>query len=98
MVVSYLKRIFATKSRNIQQGDIGIISPYRKQCEELVERCQQHNWNDIQIGAVEVFQGQEKPIIIVSTVRSQMNNIGFLNSKKVNSLHYTYLNIISYFS
>lgn len=83
MVVGYLKRIFATKSRIIQQNDIGIISPYRKQCEELKNRCMMHGWTDIQIGAVEVFQGQEKPIVIVSTVRSNMNNIGFLNSKKV---------------
>lgn len=82
-VISYLNRIFKMNERIIHQTDIGIISPYRKQCEELTERCSKHGWTDIQIGSVEVFQGKEKPIIIVTTVRSNMNNIGFLDNKKV---------------
>lgn len=82
--INYLNRIFKFKDRNIRQTDIGIISPYRKQCEELTERLRKHGWPEIKIGSVEVFQGQEKPIIIVSTVRSNMNNIGFLDNKKVN--------------
>lgn len=82
--IHYLNRIFRFKGRTIRQTDIGIISPYRKQCEELTERCAKKGWPEIKIGSVEVFQGQEKPIIIVSTVRSNMNNIGFLESKKVN--------------
>lgn len=82
--IHYLNRIFEFKDRTIHQIDIGIISPYRKQCEELSERCAKHGWSEIKIGSVEVFQGQEKPIIIVSTVRSNMNNIGFLDNKKVN--------------
>lgn len=81
--IAYLRQLFTFSNRQIMQTDIGIISPYRRQCEELVEMCELSGYYDIQIGSVEVFQGQEKPIIIVSTVRSQMDNIGFLNNKKV---------------
>lgn len=83
--IEYLHRIFKMNHRKITQNDIGIISPYRRQCEQLTEACKEHGYDGIQIGSVEVFQGQEKPIIIVSTVRSQMNNLGFLDSKKVKS-------------
>lgn len=84
--MKYLHRIFKMTNRKITQNDIGIISPYRRQCEQLTEACKKYGYDDIQIGSVEVFQGQEKPIIIVSTVRSQMNNLGFLDSKKVKTL------------
>ena len=83
ITIDYLERIFKMSNRNVCQSDVGIISPYRKQCEQLTERCAKYGWTKIQIGSVEIFQGQEKPIIIVSTVRSNMNNIGFLDSKKV---------------
>lgn len=82
--MDYLRRIFKFSHRTIIQNDVGIISPYRRQCEQLTEQCARNGYSGIQIGSVEIFQGQEKPIIIVSTVRSQMDNIGFLNSKKVN--------------
>lgn len=82
-IIGYLRRIFKMSHRTIKQSDIGIISPYRRQCDELLEQCAKAGYKDIQIGSVEVFQGKEKPIIIVSTVRSQMNSIGFLDSKKV---------------
>lgn len=83
MTMDYLRRIFKLSERVISQSDIGIISPYRRQCEQLVEKCASNGYHNIQIGSVEVYQGQEKPIIICSTVRSQMDNVGFLNSKKV---------------
>lgn len=80
--MEYLRRIFKMGHRKITQNDIGIISPYRRQCEELSDKCKELGYDGIQIGSVEVFQGQERPIIIVSTVRSKMNNLGFLDSKK----------------
>lgn len=81
--LAYLRKIFRMPDRKIEQCDIGIISPYRRQCDALIAQCALNGYKDIQIGSVEIFQGKEKPIIIVSTVRSQMNNIGFLDSKKV---------------
>lgn len=53
----------------------------------IKETCNAMNWNNIQIGSVEIFQGQEKRIIIVSTVRSNTSTIGFLdNEKRLNVL------------
>lgn len=51
------------------------------------------NYEKLEVGSVEVFQGKEKRVIIISTVRAQANlllhdmkyNIGFLNDEKVNS-------------
>lgn len=83
VLMQYLQRIFKFSQRTITQNDIGIISPYRRQCEQLQEQCARSGYSNIEIGSVEIFQGREKPIILVSTVRSQMDNIGFLDSKKV---------------
>lgn len=70
--------------RKMSQSDIGIISPYKKQCRNISNACRHNGWNNIKVGPVEVFQGQENPVIIVSTVRSDMNSIGFLDNWRVN--------------
>lgn len=59
-----------------------------------------NTWADIQIGSVEEFQGQEKKIIIVSTVRSNPEylsldmdfKLGFLKNPKV-TLTYTVVSL-----
>lgn len=43
------------------------------------------------ISSVEQFQGKEKKIIIVSTVRSKSDNIGFLNNFRVNEFFVIFL-------
>ena len=48
------------------------------------------NWTEIMVGSTEQFQGQEKKVIIISTVRSQVElikedfefNLGFLKNPK----------------
>ena len=48
------------------------------------------NWSDITVGSTEQFQGQERKVIIISTVRSQVEllkedfefNLGFLKNPK----------------
>ncbi|KAG8896554.1 hypothetical protein FRB99_008838 [Tulasnella sp. 403] len=56
--------------------DIGIISPYHAQCQKIRTLLRvQHP--GIKVGSVEEFQGQERRIIIVSTVRSSMEYIEF---------------------
>lgn len=78
------------KGRLITQSDIGVIAPYRKQVQKIRKACEKKNWNDLTIGSVEQFQGQERLIIIVSTVRSKPKlleydnkfHLGFLNNPK----------------
>ena len=58
----------------VSEEDIGIISPYADQVKIIQEK------TPIEVKTVDGFQGREKEIIIISTVRSNANgNIGFLN-------------------
>jgi len=71
-------------------NDIGIISPYRKQVEKIRYACTTSHFGMIKVGSVEEFQGQERHVIIISTVRSDTNfltfdhehNLGFLKNPK----------------
>lgn len=58
----------------VDEADIGIISPYADQVKIIQEN------TPIEVKTVDGFQGREKEIIIISTVRSNDNgNIGFLS-------------------
>ena len=58
----------------MNEEDIGIISPYADQVKIIQEN------TPIEVKTVDGFQGREKEIIIISTVRSNDNgNIGFLS-------------------
>lgn len=86
VVTDYIEKLLNTKLKNgkmISQSDIGIVTPYKMQRRCIAQACHRHNLNDITIGTAEVFQGQEKPIMIVSTVRSGGNKLGFVNNPRV---------------
>ena len=61
--------------------DIGIITPYNKQSQKLQFMLQGHGRTvgprGIKVGSTELFQGQERKVIIISTVRSNADHIGF---------------------
>ncbi|CAO1431408.1 unnamed protein product [Diamesa hyperborea] len=63
----------------IRQIDIGIVSPYKAQLKKLKDAY--INMPNIEIGTAEYYQGREKKIIIISTVKSK-DGIGFLKSEK----------------
>jgi helicase MOV-10 len=63
-------------------NDIGIITPYRKQKMKLKVACESYIDLNIEIGTIEQFQGREKNVIILSTVRSNTSNVGFLDNPK----------------
>ena len=57
----------------VDESDVGIISPYADQVKIIQEK------TPIEVKTVDGFQGREKEIIIISTVRSNKHgNIGFL--------------------
>lgn len=64
--------------KKVTARDIGIISPYAAQREKLKETFKM----GVEIGTVEYFQGREKLVVIVSTVRSKTPTIGFLKNEK----------------
>ncbi|XP_055301212.1 putative helicase mov-10-B.1 [Sitodiplosis mosellana] len=85
MVMEYIDKLLKLKLKNgerISQSDIGVVTPYKMQRRCISQACHRGNLDDITIGTAEVFQGQERPIIIVSTVRSGGNKLGFVNNPR----------------
>ena len=89
-VMYYTKKLMAGKlgTRQIQEQDIGIITPFKRQkimIDKVLNKLGLHN---ITVGTVETFQGQEKEIIILTTVRTKsfehddIEHIGFLSNPK----------------
>jgi hypothetical protein len=81
----------ANRFQRASPGSIGIITPYSEQQQklrsEIGRRFQcSHNKGgvlDIEVNTVDGFQGKEKDIIIISTVRGNDNgSIGFLSDKR----------------
>ncbi|KAL1516145.1 hypothetical protein ABEB36_000065 [Hypothenemus hampei] len=73
MVIKYVEALlnirFQNTKMNVSATDIGVITPYIKQCFKL--RNALRKYKDVEVGTTEAFQGREKRIIIISTVRAQ---------------------------
>ncbi|KAK7146112.1 hypothetical protein R3I93_013748 [Phoxinus phoxinus] len=101
IIVDYLKKLLLTQAKKgiakISPKEIGIIAPYRKQVEKIrkgikidKELRSYIGIEELKVGSVEEFQGQERKVIMVSTVRSSKEhftldetfNIGFLKNEK----------------
>ncbi|XP_017000701.2 uncharacterized protein [Drosophila takahashii] len=83
-VMDYVKDLmyFGLNGEKVLQTDIGIISPYKNQYQRIQEQLNMRNWSQIDCGSVELFQGKEKQVIIVSFVRSFTPKLGFLNNER----------------
>lgn len=68
--------------KNSSNSTIGVITPYQAQRKFLMQKMNNYN-NRLMINTADSFQGQEKDIIIISTVRSNEKNlIGFLKDDR----------------
>jgi helicase MOV-10 len=92
-VVNYADTLANQSRPSVAQSDIGIITPYARQAQKIRLALASRNLNDIKVGSVEAFQGQERRCIIVSTVRTETEliatdlkyNLGFVaNAKRFN--------------
>ncbi|XP_037682285.1 helicase MOV-10 isoform X2 [Choloepus didactylus] len=101
-VTSYLKLLLAPSSKKgkarLSPRSVGVISPYRKQVEKIhhcITKLDKElrgldDIKDLKVGSVEEFQGQERSVILISTVRSSQSfvqldldfNLGFLKNPK----------------
>ncbi|XP_050220618.1 probable RNA helicase SDE3 [Mercurialis annua] len=95
---SWFNRIEASKvveiiqklSSDVNETDIGVITPYRQQVLKIKKALETWEMSEVKIGSVEQFQGQEKEVIIISTVRSTVKHnefdrtysLGFLSNPK----------------
>jgi superfamily I DNA and/or RNA helicase len=75
-----------TKKNRCKPEDIGIITPYHRQVQKIRMLLRAHNYSDCKVGSVDEFQGSERPIIIISTVRSTVGFISFDQKHKVSQL------------
>ncbi|KAA0202020.1 hypothetical protein HAZT_HAZT009601 [Hyalella azteca] len=70
-VVEYVKQLI--EEMNVKPGDIGIVTPYRDQMkkirQDLLSKLGKVT-NALLIGTPEAFQGDERLVVIVSTVRA----------------------------
>ncbi|KDR14736.1 putative helicase mov-10-B.1 [Zootermopsis nevadensis] len=92
VIVRYVEQLLADRfsGRKLRQQDIGVITPYRKQVEKIKQTFKKCKWEHITVGSVEEFQGQERLVIIISTVRSTVEllqddyklHLGFLKNPK----------------
>uniref|UniRef100_A0A672R6E1 RNA helicase n=1 Tax=Sinocyclocheilus grahami TaxID=75366 RepID=A0A672R6E1_SINGR len=100
IIIDYMKKLLTQAKKGIAKispKEIGIIAPYRKQVEKIRKAIKLHRElksflgiEELKVGSVEEFQGQERKVIIVSTVRSDKKhiildetfNIGFLKNEK----------------
>ncbi|XP_059904426.1 putative helicase mov-10-B.2 [Gadus macrocephalus] len=101
-LMEYVKRLLERQGRKglykISPKDIGIIAPYRKQVLKIRKglRILEKNLQNpdlakyLKVGSVEEFQGQERMVMLVSTVRSspkyadhdQQFDLGFVKNEK----------------
>lgn len=82
VVVGYVNSLldFGINGKPVQETDIGIVSPYKAQRDRLCNSFATRK--GIEIGTSEYYQGREKKIIIISTVRSGDISVGFLKDEK----------------
>uniref|UniRef100_A0A0A9D3M9 RNA helicase n=1 Tax=Arundo donax TaxID=35708 RepID=A0A0A9D3M9_ARUDO len=87
-VVSIIRNL--TRGGDVREADIGVITPYRQQVAKIKKALEGFEMPDLKVGSVEQFQGQEREVIIISTVRSTVKhnefdkffNLGFLSNHK----------------
>ncbi|PIN22560.1 RNA helicase [Handroanthus impetiginosus] len=97
---SWFNRIEASKAveiirvlieqKGLKEDNIGVITPYRQQVCKIRGALESIDWPNIKVGSVEQFQGQERQVIIISTVRSTVKHnefdrvhyLGFLSNPR----------------
>ncbi|KAJ8724040.1 hypothetical protein PYW07_008020 [Mythimna separata] len=71
IVKRYVKSLVTM--HNVPMQDIGIVTPYIRQVYHIKKTLRELNFDKIEVGTVEAYQGKEKRVIIISTVRANCN-------------------------
>jgi len=90
-VFKFIQSLMSSKlKQRVSANQIGVVTPYRKQVEKLRILLKGKGLDAVDVGSVEEYQGQERPVIIISTVRSNVqhlefdyeHNLGFVKNEK----------------
>lgn len=83
-VLNYINELLQKKwnGKEVFLSDIGVVSPYKAQGNMIRNECNKLGYNNITVGTAEVFQGQERRIMIISTVRTG-EKLGFVKDYRV---------------
>lgn len=85
-VLMFIEKLLKPQKYEITQSDIGVVSPYKLQCKIIRRLCEKKGFKSITIGSTETFQGQERKVIIISSVRSGGHLGDFLKNPQVRYL------------
>lgn len=93
MTIKYVEALLSLNKAGVkvEEKDIGIIAPYKRQMYRIIQQLKTKHLTDIEVGTVESFQGREKRVIIICTVRAKQSWLlpdeeyqpGFLRNPKV---------------
>lgn len=88
-VMEFVVVLLKCNKYQLSQSDIGVVSPYKHQCDIIRKQCEKIGCKDIRIGSAEAFQGQERKVIIISSVRSGVGSLGnFLKNAQVRHFYH----------
>ncbi|EUC63974.1 RNA helicase [Rhizoctonia solani AG-3 Rhs1AP] len=70
LVKHYVRALIDEGSYGLNSNLIGVITPYRQQCVKIQQLLNKVGYGGVEVKVTEDWQGQEKRVIIISTVRS----------------------------
>ncbi|KAG9001263.1 hypothetical protein FRB93_012190 [Tulasnella sp. JGI-2019a] len=77
VVTKYVERLLADRGKPTTPSDIGVIAPYRAQSSKLRTQFRTRNCTGLKVGSVEEYQGQERDVIILTTVRTDRERVTY---------------------
>jgi len=75
-----------TRSNRCKLEEIGVVTPYHKQAKKIRRLMKASDYGDVTVGSVEEYQGNERRVIIISTVRSSVDFLDYDNKHKLGFL------------
>ncbi|KAI0030234.1 P-loop containing nucleoside triphosphate hydrolase protein [Vararia minispora EC-137] len=94
LVRTYCKQLTEDRERPLRPDEIGVITPYKAQVRWIRHLLKSEGLEDVSVGSVEQYQGQERAVIIISLVRSNaesnpLRSMGFIDDDRRMNVAFT---------